>query len=279
MPLSYEQRVLRVLQYIHDNPADDLSLDALAEVGLTSRFHWHRVFQALTGETCAQAVRRIRLSLAANRLINDTATVADIAANFGYPNIQSFTRAFNDRFGVPPAAFRKAGLPGPIQQQQIRGEFTMFKIELDKVPQRQLGAIKHTGAYPGIAQCFENLASMATTQNLWPQVRGMIGVYYDDPNIVGEADLRSHAGLWLSDGASVPDSLESIVLPATHCAVLHYQGPYPSIKVAYDYLYGNWLPNSGAEPADAPPYEVYLNSQVDTDEADLLTDIILPLAS
>lgn len=65
MALSYEQRVLRVLQYIHDNPAADLSLDALAEVGMTSRFHWHRVFQALTGETCAQAVRRIRLSLAA----------------------------------------------------------------------------------------------------------------------------------------------------------------------------------------------------------------------
>ncbi len=66
MPLTYEQRVLRVLQYIHDHPSEDLSLDALADIAATSRFHWHRVFQALTGETCAQAVRRIRLSLAAN---------------------------------------------------------------------------------------------------------------------------------------------------------------------------------------------------------------------
>lgn len=279
MPLSYEQRVLRVLQYIHDNPAGDLSLDALAEVGTTSRFHWHRVFQALTGETCAQAVRRIRLSRAANWLINSDATVADVAAKVGYPNIQSFTRAFNDRFGVPPAAFRKAGLPGPLQQQKRRGKFTMFKIELDKVPQRQLGAILHNGAYNGIGQCFENLAAMATTQNLWPQVRGMIGVHYDDPNVVAEEDLRSHAGLWLTDGANVPDSLESVVLPATNCAVLHYKGPYTAIKVAYDYLYGDWLPKSGAEPADLPPYEIYLNSPVDTDEADLLTDIILPLAS
>lgn len=76
MPPSYEHRVLRVLQYIRENPAGDLSLDALAEVGTTSRFHWHRVFPALTGETCAQAVRRIRLSLAANLLINRQATRA-----------------------------------------------------------------------------------------------------------------------------------------------------------------------------------------------------------
>jgi len=277
--LSYEQRVLRVLQYIHDNPAGDLSLDALAEVGTTSRFHWHRVFVALTGETCAQAVRRIRLSLAAKWLISGDCAVADVAARVGYPNIQSFTRAFNDRFGVPPAAFRKAGLQGSLQQQQFRGEFTMFKVELDKVPQRQLGAILHSGAYSGIGQCFENLASLATAQNLWPQVRGMIGVHYSDPNVVAEEDLRAHAGLWLADGTAVPESLESVVLPATNCAVLHYKGPYTAIKVAYDFLYGDWLPKSGSEPADAPPYEVYLNSPADTAEADLLTDIILPLAS
>ncbi len=278
MPLSYEQRVLRVLQYIHDNPAGDLSLDALAEVGTTSRFHWHRVFVALTGETCAQAVRRIRLSLAAKWLISGDAPVTDIAARVGYPNIQSFTRAFNDRFGVPPAAFRKAGLPGPLQSQKLRGEFTMFTVELDQAPQRQLGAILNTGPYTGIGPCFEKLAALATSQNLWPQVRGMIGVHYDDPNVVAETDLRAHAGLWLADNAVVPESLETVLLPATPCAILHYKGPYTAIKVAYDYLYGDWLPKSTSEPADAPPYEIYLNSPADTAESELLTDIVLPLA-
>ena len=32
MPATYEDRMLRVLDYIHDNPAGDLSLDALADV-------------------------------------------------------------------------------------------------------------------------------------------------------------------------------------------------------------------------------------------------------
>ena len=97
---SYEKRVLRVLKYIHENPADDLSLDALADIALMSRFHWHRVFQAMTGATCAQAVRRIRLYRASSWLLGSDKTVAEIATAVGYPNIQSFTRAFNETFGV-----------------------------------------------------------------------------------------------------------------------------------------------------------------------------------
>ncbi len=59
MAHPYEDRILRVLDYIHDNPAGDLSLDALADIAAMSRFHWHRVFRSVTGETLAQTVRRI----------------------------------------------------------------------------------------------------------------------------------------------------------------------------------------------------------------------------
>jgi len=277
--LSYEQRVLRVLQYIHDNPAGDLSLDALSEVACMSRFHWHRVFHAMTGETCAQAVRRIRLSLAASWLNNYDFSVKDVATRAGYPNLHSFTRAFSERYGIPPAAFRKAGLAGPLQTQSLRGEFTMFKVETSAVPERQLGAIMHRGAYTEIGSCFERLAKLATEQNLWPSVKGMIGVHYDDPNVVKATNLRSHAGLWFTKDTAIPEPLEEIVLPAGNSAILHYKGPYTALKVAYDFLYGDWLPKSGFELADAAPYELYLNSPDDTLESELLTDIVLPLAS
>ena len=64
MTNANERRLLRVLDHIHDNPAGDLSLDALSDVAAMSRFHWHRVFRAMTGETLAQAVRRIRMQRA-----------------------------------------------------------------------------------------------------------------------------------------------------------------------------------------------------------------------
>lgn len=279
MALTYEQRVLRVLQYIHENPAGDLSLDTLAEVAHLSRFHWHRVFQAISGETCAQAVRRIRLHRAATWLVAGDEPVAEIAARVGYPNLQSFTRAFSERFGVPPAMFRKDGRSCLPHKLKSLGKFIMFAVDLDKVPKRRLGAILHQGAYTGIGQCFEKLQATATAKNLWPRVRGMIAVHYDDPNVVDEKELRCHAGLLIDDEQSLPEGLEEVSLPAGECAILHYKGPYTAIKVAYDYLYGDWLPKSGREPADSPPYEVYINDPADTEESELLTDIVVPLAA
>ena len=79
MASTYENRILRVLEYIHSNPAGDLSLDALADVAAFSRFHWHRVFHGMTGETLADAVRRIRLHRSACWLVQSEKPVAQVA--------------------------------------------------------------------------------------------------------------------------------------------------------------------------------------------------------
>lgn len=279
MPVNYEKRILRVLKYIHENPAEDLSLDRLADVAAMSRFHWHRVFHAMTGETCAQAVRRVRLHRAAGWLIHQNEPIADIAARVGYPNVQSFSRAFSEGFGISPGAFRNKGRFCRPPKQRSKGMFKMFEIETKQIPNRRLAALLHKGAYTETGSCFEKLASTASSHNLWPQVQGMIGVHYDDPNVVSEADLRCHAGMIVPQEADIPDGLEEVRLPGGSYAVLHYKGPYTVIKVAYDYLYGDWLPNSGREPADAPCYEYYLNEPSNTAPEDLRTDICLPLAA
>ncbi len=278
MSLSYEQRVIKVLTWIHENPSSDLSLDTLADIALMSRFHWHRVFQAMTGETCAQAVRRVRLYRASTWLISNDQSIAEIAEGVGYPNIQSFTRAFSQAFGVPPAMFRKIGKAGLPVQFKTRGKFTMFNVDIENIPERRLAALSHQGSYTEIGNCFGQLAGLASAENLWPRVRGMVGVHYHDPNVVGEADLRSHAGLIIADARAIPHSLDEVFLQAGASAVLHYKGPYSAIKVAYDFLYGNWLPKSGREPADLPPYELYLNDPSEVEEAELLTDIVVRLS-
>jgi AraC family transcriptional regulator len=265
------------LQYIHENPDGDLSLDALADVALMSRFHWHRVFHAMTGETCAQAVKRIRLYRASTWLLGTDKTVADIASAVGYPNIQSFTRAFSETFGEPPATFRKNGKYGVPPKRKSKGAFTMFEVKTDTMPERRLAALLHTGPYEELGKSYEQLIQTATAENLWSRTAGMVGVHYSDPNVVSKSELRAHAGLVITDLDPVPEGLEDVTLPAGPCAVLHYKGPYTAIKVAYDYLYGDWLPKSGKEPADLPPYEIYLNDPAETEESELLTNIVVPL--
>lgn len=153
----------------------------------------------------------------------------------------------------------------------------MFDVEIGPIPSRRLAALFHRGPYTEVGTCFEKLSAIATSRELWAQVHDMAAVHYDDPNVVAAADLRCHAGILLPDNMTLPEGLEEVPLTGGDHAILHYKGPYTAIKVAYDFLFGNWLPKSGHEPADAPCYELYLNNPADVAADELLTDILLPL--
>lgn len=273
----YEARLRRVIQYIFDNPAGDLSLDMLAEVAAMSRFHWHRVHHAMTGETCAQAVRRIRAHRAACWLVQTDWPLTEVARKAGYDNPQSFARAFRGQYGMTPAAFRTAGTPDPQSLTLRQGEPDMYPFEIRETPSLRLAALPHRGAYPEIGRAFGQVAAVFTAQGLWPQACGMVGVYYDSPADVPEAELRSHAGIVVGADLSLPSDLQEVLLPGGRHGVLTLTGPYSGLAAAWDHLYRTALPNSGAEPADRPAFEVYLNDPSDCAPADLVTEIHVPL--
>ncbi len=277
MTNTYEARLIRVLDYIHDNPAGDLSLDALADVAALSRFHFHRVFHALMGETAAAAVRRMRMYRASVALVQNAAPLARIARSVGYPNLASFTRSFAELYGTPPAAFRAKGELRPLPPLFRTGEPLMYAVEIRQDPARRLAAMPHMGAYTEIGRAFEKGGAVLAARKLLGACGGMVGVYYDDPSAVTATDLRSHAGFEIDSGPIDPP-LEQVNLPAGRHAVLRFQGPYSGLPAAYEQLYRNWLPGSGETPADSPVFEVYLNTPMNVAPEELLTEICLPLA-
>lgn len=278
MANDYENRLLRVLDYIHNNPAGDLSLDQLADVAALSRFHFHRVFAAIMGETAANAVRRMRLHRAAVALVQGNQPIADIARDVGYPNLASFSRAFSDAYLARPAAFRNRGELRPDLPSFPQKGPLMFPVITRQDTARRLACTPHKGPYPEISRAFEKLSAAIAARGLFPQVGQMIGVYYDSPADVAAENLRSHAGFVVGADTPIEPPLEEVILPAGRCAVLTFKGPYAGLMAGYDQLFGIWLPQSGETPADAPMFEIYLNSPMDTAPENLLTEICLPLA-
>ena len=276
---SYATRISRVIDYIYSNPSADLSLDCLADVAAMSRFHWHRVFSALTGESCAQIVRRVRMHRAAFWLVQTEWPLAKIAREVGYNNTQSFTRAFREMFDAKPLEIRAAQAQHVLTLKCKEGDEDMYEVKVEDAPERRLAAMAHVGAYNGVSKSYEKVAAVFTIRDLWKHARGMVGIYYDDPSTVPEAELRSHAAVELADDVVVPDPLEEVLIRGDESAVLVMQGAYTGLQEAYEWLYGQWLPQSGRMPADQPSYEVYLNSPMDTAPANLLTQIYVPIQS
>ncbi len=277
MTNTNEKRLLRVLDHIHDNPAGDLSLDALSNVAAMSRFHWHRVFRAMTGETLAQAVRRIRMQRASYLLVMTDQPQAAIATAVGMDSLPSFNRCFAEHFLMSPTTFRKRGELRPFARTPTPRRPQMYPVTIRTEAPIRLAALPHTGAYHQISRAFQKLSAVMTNRDLFGNAGRMIAVFYDDPQSTPEADLRSHAGFEITGTSELAAPLEDVTLPAGRQAVLTYTGPYAGLPAAYDELFGVWLPASGEDPADSPSFEVYLNSPMDTAPDALITEIHLPL--
>lgn len=97
----------RALAKLHERPNHDWTVDELAaSVGL-SRSALAQRFADLIGQAPIQYLTRWRLTIAAQRLRNDNASLARIAEDGGYDSEQAFNRAFKRTFGTTPAAWRR----------------------------------------------------------------------------------------------------------------------------------------------------------------------------
>ncbi len=277
---SYEKRFSRVTSYIYEHLDEELDLMKLADIACMSACHWHRIYHAMHGETLAATVKRLRLHRAAGLLVHSEIPVDQVAARSGYANVQSFTRIFHSVYGMPPARYRKEGSHTVFQQQSADRSEHMYPVEIKKITSMQAITVDHTGSYMDIGKAFETLYSCLAAREMFRPGMRSVALYLDDPFSVDEALLRSKAGAVFEEAPAAdaiqPPLAQSAIAGGKH-AVLRYKGPYADMRVAYQWLYGEWLPQSGQEAGDAPVFEEYLNNPRDTPPTELLTDIYLPL--
>jgi len=79
----------------------------LAAAAHLSTGHLHRIFRNSFGCGPAYALDLIRVAWAATALLRTNATIAEIAAEFGYSNPFHFSRRFSLVYGEPPGIFRR----------------------------------------------------------------------------------------------------------------------------------------------------------------------------
>ena len=277
---QYQRQLDAVTDYIYAHLDDDLSLETLAHVSGFSRYHWHRIYRAVRGETAAQTVRRLRLERAAAMLTETSWPVERIAWKAGFTGTEVFSRAFLRSYGTTPSRFRNdgraassgssmmscgSGLTSPVR------EAPGWPVRVEARCGYRLAVSEHRGSYMDIGRAFSRVRDRVGSGSL------MVAIYEDDPDAVPPADLRSAAGTVVDPGTRIPHDLTERMVPAGRYAIMRYVGPYSSMHVAYLWLYGQWLPSSGEEPRDHPVIEEYLTDPATTPPVHAVTDILLPL--
>jgi AraC family transcriptional regulator len=99
-------RLRRVLDYIGDNLAEDLSLAELAAVAGMSPHYFIELFRKSTGHTPHRYVLLKRIERAKQSLCDSHRSVIDAGLDAGFQNPSHFARMFRKFVGVSPSRFQ-----------------------------------------------------------------------------------------------------------------------------------------------------------------------------
>ncbi len=314
---EYISRINSAIDYIEQNLNEELSLSKIAEEANFSRFHFHRLFGTLVGETLNQFIGRVRLEKAASQLHNNPQkTVTEIAYDCGFSSSAGFARAFKTMFGMSASQWRTTGFRknskickkeskirqtvnkkwketalSPMYIDPVTNnpkwrikmlDMANIQIEVKEVPDRHVAYVRHIGPYKGDYKLFENLFNKLMK---WAVPRDllkfpetqMLSVYYDDPEITVEEKLRVDACITVPQETIVDGSIGKTTIPGGKFAIAHFEIDTQEYEDAWKVVYGDWLPQSGFQPDDKPCYELYLNNPEEHPEKKHIVDIYVPV--
>jgi AraC family transcriptional regulator len=97
-----------VMAQLHDDVRRPPTLAELARTAGVHPAHLARVFRTQMGASLGAYARRLRLEWCAQQLAHGDQPLGTIAQRAGFADQSHFTRAFRQRFGVTPGAYREA---------------------------------------------------------------------------------------------------------------------------------------------------------------------------
>ena len=102
------RQLRKVTDYVSEHLAEEISVDALAELVELSPFHFSRVFKQATGMSPLQFATRERVTLAQQLIRETSRSLIEIGLEVGYTSPSHFAKVFRRVTGVAPNEFRNS---------------------------------------------------------------------------------------------------------------------------------------------------------------------------
>lgn len=278
---DYLQRINDVLTYIRENIGKSFQLKELSEIGSFSPFHFHRIITSYLGEPLGAYVKRKRLEKAAQLLLFTNDSITDISVAVGYETSSSFSSAFSKHFQTSPTIYRQKRISLTTTEKMESPSKINFDFQptITTVPATKVAFVRAFGAYgsESTGKAWDTVLRFASENHLLTHNTRLYGLSYDNPEISLENNCEYHACISLEQGIKPTKEIGVKELKGGKYAVFTYKGSYAHFAAVYSLIFKEWLLKSTNELRDAEIFDRYVNSPMDTDTKDLLTEIYLPI--
>jgi AraC family transcriptional regulator len=240
---SYANRIDRAITLMQQRLAngDAPTIDQLAAAAALSKYHFHRVFRAMTGETIGAAITRARLGGSLPMLDNSIMAATERA---GYSTSQAYARALKEQTNVTPSQLKndvhqRSEVAAELSRPSIERSETMpaLEITIESLMPLRLAVLRNVGDYKelnhGFNRLFECLMEHMSPEN----VSGLYGIPYDDPREVEAQDCRFDCAVTTLKDAPIGNGVEQILIAGGLALRMSHVGDYDEIHPAIDDMY------------------------------------------
>lgn len=309
---EYFLRLNRVIDYIQNHYTEDLNLTTLASIACFSKFHFHRLFHAMMGETLNDFIGRFRLEKAVHKLNTDlNKSITDIAMESGFSSSQQFSKTFKAAFGITPSHFRKnfnwkdwkhtmqsAG-NRELQEYETTAEFLHSRyfiqqnLSLKNIinPEKELqinivemqpfrvAYVRKIGPYSNetLLPSYEKLFQWADPKGLREAGMMILGAMRSKPFTTPEDKMIFDACITLPESIKKDKSVNIQTLPGGKYAIYHCEIEYNTSARAWMNFILNWLIHSEYLPDERPLYQIHYNNAHEHPLMHEIHDLCMPI--
>ncbi len=308
---DYISRINKVIDYIENNITEEFTLDRLSEIANFSKYHFHRIFQSVSGETLFQFILRMRLERSAVLLQTtfNKKSITDIAMECGFTSSALFSRSFRDFFKMTPTQFRRNFSYDKIEisnygqtisnerkeiinqktyitpinrtKWEVIGDDRIKYVEIKELEDIEIAYLRYSGNYKKnnklFKDMFDKLYRWGYARDLIDEKTRDILIYHDSPHITNENKLRVSACITIPLETKVSGEIGKLILKGGKYGVIRFHISLNDFFFAWGWVYGVWLPSSGYLPDNKYCFEVYLKEK-DIERADFfIIDIYVPI--
>ncbi|OBZ55731.1 AraC family transcriptional regulator, partial [Bacillus cereus] len=242
----------------------------------------------IVNESLSRYVNRLKLERATHLLTYRTdMTITDIAYHFGFTDSAVFSRTFKNYYGVSPSQYRNDNSKNckDVRRTSQYNECKKVRgnVEIVTADDINVAYIRHIGTYGELTIAFpkmiEKLFHYAAKQNyhVFDDIK-VLTIYHDHHEFTEDYHLRTSLCITIPEASAIEtNDIGIMVIPSGKYVVGHFEIFQNEYKGAWDFLYGEWLPNSGYKPRDSYPFEVYRNDPKQHPENKHIVDIYVPI--
>lgn len=282
--MDYIKKIEASLNFIEDNLDKNITLDTLSRNAYCSRFHFHRIFKAVVGQSVMEYIRHKKLVRSVNELLYSNRSIIDIALEAGFEYQQSYTRAFKQAFGFTPAECHSNRRAIEMLIKPKRLGYLVNSVKPDFISEPEFIEIPKFNivGLEGVTTLENEKIGDSIVDKLWcelsrrqeeimnrPQSKNFIGISTSD--MMSENYIGYIACYEVKHICNIPSGMIAKTIPKSRYAKFIHSGTSKQSYDSIDYIFGAWIINSGYELAND------IDMIFKSDEAHEKLEILVPI--